>query len=212
MFKVFRQKIKKYLSVRKDSALDDFLADLKFSFDKKALSKMIRKYAKNTVDFQERHLKELVKNTVSVDVFLDDTKLEKTVKKFIDENVDLIQSIPEDLANQLQPIIFEAASQGARQEDIEDKIAQRFSVTRTRAKVIARDQIGKMYSDVNTIRQEELGITKYIWRTANDDRVRPEHERREGKSFAWDDPPFDGRPGTAILCRCYAEPDFNSLE
>ncbi len=45
----------------------------------------------------------------------------------------------------------------------------------------------------------------YIWRTARDGRVRPEHARREGRIFAWDDPPWDGHPGSAPGCRCSSE-------
>lgn len=45
----------------------------------------------------------------------------------------------------------------------------------------------------------------YIWRTQMDDRVRPRHADREGKEFAWDDPPLGGHPGEDYNCRCYAE-------
>jgi hypothetical protein len=33
-----------------------------------------------------------------------------------------------------------------------------------------------------------------------DDRVRPDHEERQGRVFSWDDPPWDGNPGEAINC------------
>ncbi|MEK6745702.1 MAG: minor capsid protein [Pseudomonadota bacterium] len=52
-------------------------------------------------------------------------------------------------------------------------------------------------------RQQEFGIKKYVWRTAMDDRVRPEHAANEGKVFEWKD--GDG-PGTEENCRCSAEP------
>ncbi|MFM2044590.1 MAG: hypothetical protein RLY86_3166 [Pseudomonadota bacterium] len=46
----------------------------------------------------------------------------------------------------------------------------------------------------------------YIWRTLQDDKVRPSHAERDGRSFAWREPPPGGHPGTEPNCRCWAEP------
>ena len=48
--------------------------------------------------------------------------------------------------------------------------------------------------------------THYIWRTVGDDKVREEHAVREGKVFAYDNPPEGGNPGEDYNCRCWAEP------
>ena len=49
-------------------------------------------------------------------------------------------------------------------------------------------------------------MTKYIWHTQEDDKVRPWHADRDGEIFDTDDPPEDGNPGEAENCRCWAEP------
>lgn len=43
---------------------------------------------------------------------------------------------------------------------------------------------------------------KYVWRTANDDRVRPSHAALNGTVRAWSDSPD---PGEDYNCRCWAE-------
>ncbi len=43
----------------------------------------------------------------------------------------------------------------------------------------------------------------YIWRTAGDERVRPEHAQYNGTKRAWSDSPD---PGEDFNCRCWAEP------
>jgi SPP1 gp7 family putative phage head morphogenesis protein len=48
--------------------------------------------------------------------------------------------------------------------------------------------------------------THYIWRTLQDEKVRPEHAANNGKIFAWDTPPETGHPGEDFGCRCWAEP------
>jgi SPP1 gp7 family putative phage head morphogenesis protein len=46
----------------------------------------------------------------------------------------------------------------------------------------------------------------YIWRTRDDEKVRPSHSANDGKIFSWDDPPPTGNPGDDFGCRCKAEP------
>jgi SPP1 gp7 family putative phage head morphogenesis protein len=82
---------------------------------------------------------------------------------------------------------------------------------------IARDQIGKLNAQFNEERQTQLGVTQFVWRTANDSRVRDSHAHLEGEVFNWSDPPTDDEtgetiiPGSAVQCRCYGEPVFDQI-
>lgn len=49
-------------------------------------------------------------------------------------------------------------------------------------------------------------MTKYIWHTQEDDKVRPWHASRDGKVFDSEHPPKGGNPGESPNCRCWAEP------
>ena len=91
------------------------------------------------------------------------------------------------------------------------EIEARFDVSESRAALIARDQVGKFYGALNRARQEDLGLTHFVWRTANDERVRPEHVRLDGQRFSWSKLPAEGYPGQPINCRCNADPDVESL-
>lgn len=59
---------------------------------------------------------------------------------------------------------------------------------------------------INQLRQENLGIVQYIWRSQDDAKVRDNHAAYDDRAFRWDDPPTSGHPGEAHNCRCYAEP------
>ena len=48
--------------------------------------------------------------------------------------------------------------------------------------------------------------TYYIWRTRDDQKVRPSHAANDGRIFAWERPPPTGNPGDDFGCRCIAEP------
>lgn len=56
------------------------------------------------------------------------------------------------------------------------------------------------------LQQEALGLTSYIWRSRDDDRVRALHAERDDQVFAWTAPPTGGHPGEEWNCRCTAEP------
>lgn len=59
---------------------------------------------------------------------------------------------------------------------------------------------------INQLRQEDLGIEQYIWRSQDDAKVRASHAGYDDQVFRWDDPPVGGHPGEEHNCRCYAEP------
>lgn len=54
--------------------------------------------------------------------------------------------------------------------------------------------------------KQERPTTHYIWRTRDDEKVRPSHAANDGQIFAWDEPPATGNPGEDFGCRCTAEP------
>jgi SPP1 gp7 family putative phage head morphogenesis protein len=59
---------------------------------------------------------------------------------------------------------------------------------------------------VNQLRQQDLGIERYIWRSQDDAKVRDSHAEYDDQVFRWDEPPAGGHPGQAHNCRCFAEP------
>ena len=58
---------------------------------------------------------------------------------------------------------------------------------------------------INQLRQNDLGIERYIWRSRDDAKVRNSHAEHDDQVFRWDTAPADGHPGHAFNCRCYAE-------
>jgi SPP1 gp7 family putative phage head morphogenesis protein len=127
------------------------------------------------------------------------------------EGTSLVPSIPAEHFARLQRITQRAVHSGLRVEELRAQLEQLDGVSKRRAEVIARDQIGKYNGNMTRIRQEEVGSKSYIWRTSKDERVREEHQAREGKKYYYSRPPSDGNPGQPVQCRCWAEPDFDAL-
>jgi SPP1 gp7 family putative phage head morphogenesis protein len=147
----------------------------------------------------------------------------KELKPFIKENVNLIKTIPTKFFGQIENTVNDMWTNGRSTADIKDALWERYDITERRAKVIARDQIGKINQQITEKRHRELKITKYRWSTSQDERVRgnpsglyPDakysHFDREGQIFSYDDPPEDGHAGYAIQCRCIAIPIIPELD
>ena len=137
------------------------------------------------------------------------------VNRAIRVNVELIKSIPKQHLSKIQIAIEKGLATGGDDWSLKELIKSIEGIddqTKRRAKLIARDQLQKLNGTLNQVRQQDLGVNGYIWRTSADERVRESHRDNDGKRFQWDKPPSGtGHPGEDINCRCVAEPDLSQL-
>jgi SPP1 gp7 family putative phage head morphogenesis protein len=127
-----------------------------------------------------------------------------TIELATQANVALIRGLTEEVAKRIETTIIDLVSRGAGTPEIAKALTEIGGFTRSRAKLIAVDQAESFNAKLNQIRQEQAGVTSYIWSTSRDRRVRPLHQQREGQRFRWDSPPSDGHPGQPVRCRCIA--------
>lgn len=130
--------------------------------------------------------------------------------EFRARNVSLITNIPEELLDQVEGVL--ADNFGLRAEELAKLIQERLDVSDSRAALIARDQTLKLNGQLTQVRCANAGIEEYDWTTCGDEKVREEHEARDGKRYRFDNPPEDGNPGEPILCRCTPYPVIPELD
>ena len=145
---------------------------------------------------------------VGVDVYRSEPWLAARQKNWVAQNAALIKSIPEQHMARVESIIRSGVMAGESPKSLAAKIQEAGGVTKRRATLIARDQIGKANAELTQYRQMDLVIKDYTWITSHDERVRSSHRVRDGVQFSWDKPPEDGHPGMPIQCRCHASPIF----
>ena len=132
---------------------------------------------------------------------------ETTVKsQFLQQNRMLVESISTDIKTKLIYEVNNQVNNGYDEAEIIAVVNKAKEQAYKRADKIAHNEIGNLDGRMCKQRQLANGITHYQWRTVRDERVRPWHEEREGKIFAWDKPPFDGHPREAPFCRCEPSP------
>lgn len=137
----------------------------------------------------------------------------KRAAELLQEQIDLIKSIPLRAAERAQKLAQEAFFNGTRSSEIATELARSGKVSENDAERIARTEVARSNSVITRVRAEAAGSKQYVWRTSGDDAVRPSHKRMNGKVFSWDKPPTledgtVGHPGTFPNCRCYPEPFF----
>jgi len=143
---------------------------------------------------------------VSVAGLLFDPAIKPIMDRRIITNVALIRSIPPQFGDELlRAVNRTVVENGFNQQALVQTLRTRFRVSRSRARLIARDQTSKTIGELTKLRQQQLGIRQYKWRTSQDERVRHDHAVLEGQVFSWDNPPDVGHPGEPIQCRCTAE-------
>lgn len=187
---------------------------------------LAEQFARNTETWQRRQMDRQVRAALGVDLSttsaVRDRWLGQATDGFVAENVELIKDIEGHAVAFMSRTITRAVASGTLWPDLAEEIETEFGYGRARARLIARDQVGKYYGQVTAQRHQDLGITGYTWRCVDDERVRgrpdgkypraePSHWDRNGKEYRYDEPPEGGHPGEAILCRCTQEPVFDGI-
>ena len=146
----------------------------------------------------------------------------ETKQRWADENYRLISKMATEYIDQVNRKAELAVTNGWSPRQLAAEIRKsNASMTRGRANLIARDQIGKLNGQTTQARMEAVGLDLYEWSTSLDERVRDSHAEMEGKLCKWADSTVYSddvgktwkirpaswcqfHPGYDIQCRCTA--------
>jgi SPP1 gp7 family putative phage head morphogenesis protein len=186
------------------------------------IEQMVQGTAGEINTWNKAQITRVLKQGLGVDPFASEPWLAQEMNNFVTTNVNLIKNVNQAFIAETESVVFEGMRRGLRHEQIAKQIngfgkdelgrKSKFNNAKTRANLIGRDQTNKMNGQLTKLRQENIGVTKYIWRTVGDSRVRDHHASRNGKTYTWAKGSEVGtHPGDEIQCRCYAEPVLDDL-
>lgn len=218
-------------AIRKDDVVDDLNAVLRsieaaISLEvAKAINslskryKIIREFSEKSFSKSIAHIASISRSTLPpLAINVPDLRLLR--KMWLKKNTELIKSIPKDALSKVADMVSESVRRGESMQSLTKKLSNVFDITNKRAKVIARDQIAKLKSDLSRHDELKHGLTLYEWSTAKDDAVRAAHNVLDGKICSWIDPTIykdtinqrwkkrssigatTKHVGEDILCRC----------
>jgi len=184
---------------------------------------------------REQQAGQLRHHSIGINIFQEAPDLAEQSRAFVRVNTRQITSLNEESINRIERVVSEGIRFGRRGTDVARSITdelrreasralreltpnpapetielaaqvmRELEIAENRAEFIARDQIAKANADLSRSRQEANGVTKFIWRTLGDERVRPTHVARDDRTFTWADGAGGIYPGQDPNCRCYPE-------
>jgi SPP1 gp7 family putative phage head morphogenesis protein len=138
---------------------------------------------------------------------LDEASRARLTADYTDNMKLWVKKFSEDQIGELRSMVERNAERGYRFDSLIDGIQQRFGVSQSKAKFLARQETSLMMSKFNQQRFGEAGVTQYTWSTSHDERVRDRHKHLDGQMFSYTHPPIvdaaTGRranPGEDFLC------------
>jgi SPP1 gp7 family putative phage head morphogenesis protein len=187
-------------------------------------------FSDQTQQFNKKEWNKVAKTAIGTAFDIDEPGMQELLDAWANENLTLIQGLTEEYVKEISGIVSRGVQNGTPTNEIMRQLRKKNkNLTRSRAKLIARDQVATLNSRITQKRQVEAGIDMYIWITAGDERVRPGHKLMSNKLCRWDDSTVystDGgktwisrpsgaplvHPGIEINCRCSAVPHFEELK
>ena len=164
-------------------------------------------------DATDGHARTELGRVLRLDLRRDVPGLADRIDDFRERNIGLIRTDLTGTLDEVSALVEDAHRTGMRVEALAGSIAERFSVSDSRAELIARDQVLKLNAQISQTRLRAVGVERYTWSASRDDRVRPDHEELDGQEFSFDDPPITckrtgetNNPGEDFQCRCVAIP------
>lgn len=163
-----------------DGWTDDILAVIRrvsSTFTSNLFDQQARRVAAGTISRAETDNAEDFRKSVNRAVGVDFELITKP-KGMVDyleastaENVNLIKSIPQEYFQRVETIVLGGMKSGLAPTAIAKQIQEQTGVSARRAKLIARDQVSQLNSDLTRQRQAAAGIEFYRVETAKDQRV-----------------------------------------
>ena len=115
-----------------------------------------------------------MRKTLGIDIgAIVDEAMKDDLEVMVLESANYIKSIPDYLVDHVADRVVQHFKGIPMPENrtLRQQIKEEFKVSDGRAKVLARDQTSKMNTSISAIRQVNLGIDCYVWKTVEDERV-----------------------------------------
>jgi len=181
-------------------------------FNNERIEAMVADILRKTDARAQQQLYRQVENAIGISTkaLMVKEGMKPAINALILETVEWVKKLREESLEAFTTNTLHAMTTGSSLEDVMQQFKGVVEKRKNHAKFLAHNQIQNFNSVTSKLRVQKLGITKAIWDTADDDRVRPSHADRDGKEFDLSEGLYssmDGKhliPGVDYNCRCTA--------
>lgn len=193
-------------------AIDTAEAAIEENLSRAAVSQTATVYAQRVGEYNHNEMNRQWISKLGVAPIMAEPWLRPKMEDWVENNTDLITNIKAKTLNDVRQIVRNGIDEGRLQRDMAKDITAAMETTKARGILIARDQVGKMFGSMTKARNEDAGLTHFVWVDAGDSRVRPEHRRLNGNTYSWALGADGLYPGMAVQCRCVASGVMNEMK
>lgn len=201
-----------------DGVVATVIARVGAEVDDAEIEMLAQRNVVRTTTWHGNEFQKQVREVAAINVYDDTTGLVPHLELAVSENVRLIKNLEAKTLDEIRGVVLRGARTGMHQSVIAEQIQQQFGMSKRRAALIATDQVGKLNSELNAIRQQRLGVRRYRWSSSQDERVRKRHRQLNGTIQEWAKPPVTdertgerAHPGQPIRCRCQPIPIIDDV-
>lgn len=224
----FRADTPKWIMVRSDGfvnewrlALTVLMEYLNNEFSTQDTRLFISTTAYKLSDWNLKEWKKSLDAIFGINIIADEPWELDVINSWADDNYNLIKSLGDEYIKKINLIVSDNVKLGKSASVIKKEIVVlNQNISGYRARLIARDQVGKLNGLFTKRRMQDIGQDLYQWITAGDERVREDHKKMANKICKWSNANVyssDGKtwtnrpekmqgtiPGSQIQCRCTA--------
>jgi SPP1 gp7 family putative phage head morphogenesis protein len=179
-------------------------------FDDKRIEELANLYTKRADRRNQKEFYEKIESIIGVSrKELESTEgLTAQINAITAETAQWIKKLRNDTLQEWTANTLRQMAEGKGIDEISYEFDNMVETRKGHAKMVARTQIGTFNSLTAKARAQNLGITKAVWVTSKDERVRAAHVDRDGEEFDLSEGLYssiDGQhliPGTDFQCRC----------
>lgn len=179
---------------------------------------LARAAAEDVASHNKQQLNKQFSAGLGFDLLQSEPYLDDPLEIYAADNARLVKGLAAEQADKLKGIIARAVRTNADLKSVTAQIEKQLEQAKSRAALLARDQVGSLNAELTRLRQQHAGVEEYEWRTVEDERVRPGHRALDRTTHKWDEPPVEdprtghrAHPGEAVNCRCSAVPVLTGL-
>ena len=200
-------------SAKVNRVLAEWERSVKSQFHMERIGNTVGTYVNKADRLQKAKFNKLVEYGFGIDIA--NMPEFKHYKPFINQtikaNVERISNLRNVSITRLKTALRTAIQQGTSIEQMRKELMRNKKVLKKDAVLIARNEIKNLTSMLNKKRLQNVGFEQAEWSTSEDDRVRTDHKRFNGKIYEIgvglkNSEGVMEEPGDAINCRCVAIP------
>lgn len=179
-------------------------------FSNDRLDKFVKQLFSKTDEYNQNRFYSNVDNTMGIDLneILKTDGLNSFVNAKTLQSTDMLEKLKNETLTAYKTNVLRRMSAGNSLADLYQEVKKQTGMRLSNGDLIARNELKNFNAELANKRAENNGITKGIWVSSKDERVRDQHKNFDGKEFDIKKGLYNSTtkqwetPGSAINCRC----------